>query len=271
MSRVLIFFLGSLFGSIFSFASSLSVVPSNVRFEQHLEQKLPLNVRVVDEYNQEKPLSTYFGKTPVIVVFTYFRCKNLCTLVLNGLVQSLKGLPETLGKHYQVLTISISPVERASLALAKKKSYLAKLGEVQKNTAWHFLTGQSTEIRKLANLAGFYYEPDLSSGEYAHPSGIIVVSPQGKITQYFFGIQFSSKELHQALSIASREKKGSWIEEILIFCFHYDPKLSTNGPLIMKIIRGAGVLGLLSIVLFLAYLFSTPKGGQGSASVGNTQ
>lgn len=239
-----------------------------VRFEQHLNQKLPLETIFSDEYSQRKPISNHFGVTPVILVFTYYRCPNLCTLVLNGLVQALREIPGTIGKDYQVLAVSIDPSEKPTLALAKRRSYLARLGisETHENQArllnrapWHFLTGTEAQIRGITTSAGFHYHRDPETGEYAHPSGIVVVTPEGHISQYFFGIQFDPKKLDQALRVAVLGKKGSWVEEILLYCFHYDPKLSHKGPLIMGVIRITGAIGALGVFILLAYLFSTRK------------
>ena len=256
---------------------------SDIRFEQHLGNKLPLETEFNDEYNRRQPLSAHFGTLPVIVVFTYFRCPNLCTLVLNGLTQALQGLPVSLGKDYQVLAITIDPSEKPPLALAKKRAYLAKLGFTESNelnesdkpnkpinsvfksgelgtpSPWHFLTGNENQIRNLTDAAGFHYFRDPQSGEYAHPSGIVVITPKGEISQYFFGIQFDTKKLHQALLTARTGKKGNWIDEILLYCFHYDPKVSRNGPMIMTTIRATGALGAIIIFVFIITLFSTRK------------
>jgi protein SCO1/2 len=178
-------------------------------------------------------------------------------LVLNGLVQALKNLPLTLGTDYQVLTVSIDPREKPSLAFAKSRSYLARLGDLK--LPWHFLTGKEDQIRKLTDSAGFHYSRDPVSGEYAHPSGIVIVSPNGKISQYLFGVQFDSKKLQRALEAAGRDKTGNWVEEILLYCFHYDPRQSQRGPLVMKVMRTVGALGALSLFAFLGCLFKPPK------------
>jgi protein SCO1/2 len=237
-------------------------VQSDIRFDQHLRQTLPKDATLVDEYGEKHPLKDYLGSKPIILVFTYYRCPNLCTLVLNGLLQALKKLPDRLGKDYQVFTVSINPSERPSLALAKKRTYLAKLGVTesknQGETPWHFFTAASVEdqnIPHLAELSGFKYDKDPRSGEYAHPSGIIILTPDGTISQYFFGIQYEAQALHQSLLEARSGKQGSLIEEILLYCFHYDPKLTRNGPIVMETIRIAGIGGVLVILIFILFLF----------------
>jgi protein SCO1/2 len=242
----------------------------DVRFEQKRGAHLPLETKLTDEYGFERPLKDYFGNGPLILVFSYFRCPNLCTLVLNGLVQSLQQLPDHLGSDYQVLSVSIDPLEKPSLALAKKLSYLARLGQAgslqthpqgstQMSPGWHFLTGQEEPIKKLARSSGFHYQKDPGSRDYSHPSGFLVLTPKGVISKYFFGIQFDPQELHQALLTARSHQKSSWTEEILLYCFHYNPKFSQNGPLIIQIIRIVGGLSAFGLLGLLLFLFSGKK------------
>lgn len=250
---------------VFSGSEIPPLSPQEVRFEQHLGNQLPLETPLIDELGQKKTLKSFTGRTPLILAFTYFRCPNLCTLVLNGLVQALKQLPDQIGRDYKVLAISIDPAEKPSLALAKKRTYLAKLGNLENSDqgeSWSFLTSASqndNDIHQLATSAGFHYYQEELSGEYAHPSGFLVVSPSGFISQYFFGIQFDPKKLHEALSQAKLERSGSWIEEVLLYCFHYDPKLSHNGPLIMTAIRIAGISAVFGIMLFYLMLYRSGR------------
>lgn len=248
-------------------------ITSNIRFEQHIGTELPLNSHFINEYGQTETLKSYLGSIPTILIFTYYRCPNLCTLVLNGLIQALSQMKGTLGKDYSILTISIDPRERPSLALAKKKSYLAKLrrneNQNEDKNSWHFLTALSTEdqtIPQLAQLAGFHYFKDPKSGEYAHPSGIIIVTPKGIISQYFFGIQFDPKLIDEAVVQARTEKRGSWVEEILLYCFHYDAKLTRHGPIIAKTIRYSGIFGVFGLITFLLHLFYSDINLRGKGS-----
>jgi protein SCO1/2 len=236
---------------------------NDVKFEQRIGEKLPLDVKLTDEYGDERTIASYLARQPVILVFSYFECPNLCTLVLNGLVNSLKKIPEKLGQDYQVLSVSINPDEKPPLALAKKRAYLARLGFSESgsrsdaNLAWHFLTGKESEIRRLADQAGFHYRKDPKSGEYAHPSGIMVISRLGVITQYLFGIEYDPKLLDTALQDARFNRQGSWVNAVLLYCFHYDPKLSRNGPWILFAIRSAGAIGLLILLGTIIYLRRT--------------
>ena len=238
-------------------------------FPQNSPQNSPQNYlgSFKDEYGRSHPLSAYFGSVPVILVFTYYRCPNLCTLVLNGLVEALQKIPDQLGTDYQVLTVSIDSKEKPPLAFSKKLTYLARLGKVEHkipmpntpayfSAPWHFLTGEEPQIRDLADAAGFNYRQDPISKEYSHPSGIIVLTPNGIISKYLFGIQFDAQDLHEALLKARKNQQSSWTEEILLYCFHYNPDLNPNGPLIMRGIRITGAIGALCLILFLIYLFS---------------
>lgn len=225
----------------------------NVRYEQRLGEQIPLETTWTTETGQISPLSNLLIKKPHILVFAYYRCPNLCTLVLNGLTQALQGLPQHLGKDFDILTVSIDPTESNSLALMKKRTYLARLGTPRAN-GWNFLVGRENSIRTLTQAAGFYYEKDKISGEYNHPSGIIVLTPEGKLSQYFFGIQFDPKLLDQALQRAGQDKQGSIVEEILLYCFHYDPSVHSKGKAIMAMIRLLGLIGAIGLVGLIVHL-----------------
>jgi protein SCO1/2 len=228
---------------------------SKIRFDQNMGAELPMNTIFTKETGESTSLKTLVKrKVPTILVFSYYRCPNLCTLILNGLVDALRNLPtERLGLDYQVLTVSIDPLEKPHLALMKKRTYLARYGETR-NDSWHFLTGDESNIQHLAQTAGFHYLRDSASGEYSHPSGIIVLTPQGRISQYFFGIQFDPQSLHKALTRAQKSRTGTWVDEVLLYCFHYDPQTSAHGKIILLGIRMTGMIGALALLGFLLYL-----------------
>ncbi len=232
-----------------------------VRLEQRLGAPIPSRLSFTDELGRTAPLSRYLeapGRKPHLLVFAYYRCPNLCTLVLNGLVDSIHALHQVLGRDYDIITISIDPSEKSSLALMKQRSYLARYGKPASD-GWHFLVGETSSIRGLTQAAGFHYERDPLSGEYRHPSGIIVLSPEGKITQYFFGIRFDPKHLATAIEQARTGKRGSFAEEILLYCFHYDPAAHKNGKIILHAIRLVGLIGFLSLAALLFYLSFTRR------------
>lgn len=234
-------------------------LPAEVRLVQKLGAALPLELRFRDEQGRVVPLGAFFGKKPVILSLAYFRCPNLCTLVLNGLVESMSRLHKArpgmqLGADYDVITVSIDPREQPALALAKKRSYLARYGALP-GAPWHFLTGDEASIRVLARAVGFGYAYDASSGEYSHPSGILVVTPRGRVSQYFYGIHYPAPALAASLRKATQSGVGTLAEEILLFCFHYDPRSSAHGKLVMGMIQIAGLLMLAALTILLLTLF----------------
>jgi protein SCO1 len=235
-----------------------------VRFDQNIGESLPLNVPVTDEYGREKVLRDFIKDKPVIFVLSYYRCPNLCTLILNGVVDAVNPLKKDFGRKFDIVSLSIDPKEKPELARAKRRSYLAKLGltEDDAGSSWPFLTADIATINLVSQASGFRHKLDLGSNEYSHPSGFFVVSPHGKISQYFFGIKFDSLKLKDALAAALSEKNGSWVQSVLLFCFHYDPLLSSNGPKIIGAVRIAGVIAVLILGAFVFILFRRePKGG----------
>ncbi len=225
-----------------------------VRFEQKLDQQLPLDVTFWDETGQTVRLGDYFGQKPVILVFAYYECPMLCTLVLNGLLTSLNKLSFDVGSEFEIITVSIDPGETPELAAAKKEVYLKMYGRPNTEAGWHFLTGQETAIHQLTQAVGFYYEYDPKKDEYVHPTGIMVVTPQGKIARYFYGIDFPARDLRLGLVEAAQDKIGSPVDQLLLMCYHYDPVVGQYTVAIMNIIRLAGLttvalLGGVVIVL----------------------
>ncbi|MFL5815855.1 MAG: SCO family protein [Bdellovibrionia bacterium] len=229
-----------------------------VYFEQKIGSVIPLQTQLTDAHGEQLPISLIAGDKPHILVFSYYRCPNLCTLVLNGLVESMKKLPQKLGKDFDVITVSINPEERSSLALMKQRSYLARYGQTSTHD-WHFLVGQNASIRALTYAAGFHYEKDSLSGEYNHPSGIIVLSPKGKIIRYLFGIQYDPKTLSESLDDAKLGRIGSLAEEILLYCFHYSPSANKNGRAVLAVVRLVGFIGAIGLLVLLIHLSRTRR------------
>lgn len=236
----------------------MSAAQEKVYFEQKIGSTLPLQTQFTNSRGDSLPLSLIAGDKPHILVFSYYRCPNLCTLVLNGLVEAMKKIPQKLGKDYDVITISIDPKERASLALMKQRTYLARYGETTSQD-WHFLVGQSASIRSATNSTGFHYERDSLSGEYNHPSGIMILSPKGKIIRYQFGIQYDPKTLSESLEDAKLGRLGSLAEEILLYCFHYSPSANKNGKTVMAVVRLVGFIGAIGLLVLLVYLSKTRR------------
>jgi protein SCO1 len=234
-------------------ASSLSdQTLAAIKFDQNLNSQVSLELRFRDEAGRSVQLGDCFGGKPVILVLGYYECPMLCTLVLNGLVDSLLDLKANIGNQFTVVNVSINPAEKPELAAAKKRTYLRRYGRPGAEPGWHFLTGDEAAIKKLADEVGFHYAYDPAANQYAHPSGIIVLTPQGKIARYFFGVNFPAKELSVALREASDERVGSPIQQLILLCFHYSPLRGKYGKLILLVLRVGGlltVLGLAGLIL----------------------
>lgn len=245
-----------------SFAAA-PAVKNAVRFEQNLGARIP-EADVVDEYGKLVKLSGLLASGPTILVFAYYKCPNLCSLVLDGLAEALRKMPSVLGKDYQVVTISIDPRETRKTSLAKTRSTLARLGVTleayPQGSPWRFLTASAADILKLTKAAGFYFRYDPVSGEYSHPSGILVLTPTGKISQYFFGIRFSPPKLEAALALAAAEKRGTLVERIFLYCLHYQANQGKHGALILVLIRASAGLTVFALLIGLARLFGSDAG-----------
>ena len=226
----------------------------NVSFDQHLGDQVTLSLPMRDEDGSMRTLGSYFGKRPVILVMAYYECPNLCTMVMNGVFGSLKALPFTAGKDFDVVSVSINPKENATLAMKKKNSYLASYHQTEQADGFHFLTSDEASIETLAKQVGFRYSYDSINNQYAHAAGIIVLTPDGKLSRYFFGVEFSPKDLKFGLIDASGGKIGSVADKLLMFCYHYDPSDGKYGAAIQNILRIGGVLTLLAMGgMFLAF------------------
>ena len=222
-----------------------------IRFEQKINAQVPLDTNFRDENGQFVRLGDYFGKKPVVLVLGYYGCPMLCTLVSNGLVETFHDLSADIGNQFDVLHVSISPAEKPELAASKKREYLRHYGRPGAEAGWHFLTGDEPAIRRLADTVGFHYAYDSTVKQYAHPSGFIVLTPQGKVSRYFFGVDFRAQDLSDALHVAAANRAGSPIRQFLLLCFHYSPVTSKYGALILDSVRGIGIATLLALAIFV--------------------
>jgi protein SCO1/2 len=227
----------------------------DVGFDQRLNQQVPLDLEFTDETGRAVRLGDYFGDKPVILVLAYFRCPRLCTEVLNGLVRGLMDVPFDVGKDFNVLTVSFDPRETPELAAAKKNTYLGRYGRPGAEDGWHFLTGEQEAIERLTGVVGFRYTYDPKHDQFAHASGIMILTPQGRIARYFFDISYRPRDLRLGLVEASANRIGSPIDQALLFCFHYDPEEGKYGPAVMNFIRLGGVLTVLGLGTLIAYLW----------------
>ena len=225
---------------------------SSVGIDQHLGSQVPDELVFHDETGKTVKLGDYFGKRPLILTLVYYQCPMLCTQVLNGLTSSLNVLKFDVGKEYDVLTVSIDPRETPEMARAKKDVYLSRYRRPTAAAGWHFLTGDQQSIAKLASSVGFRYAFDQRTDQFAHASGIMVLTPQGKVAQYYYGIEYSPKDLRLALIDASQHKIGNIVDEVMLFCYHYDP---TTGRYNAATITAVRIAGILTVVLLGGFIF----------------
>ncbi len=228
-----------------------NAVLEKVDFEQFLGRQIPLDLRFRDEQGAEVTLGQYFQDRPVILSLTYYECPMLCSIVLNGLTSALRALPFDLGKEFVAVNVSFNPRETPEEASTKKAKYLAEYRRPGAEAGWHFLTGEEDSIRRLTEAVGFRYAWDERSQQYAHAAGIVLLTPQGKIARYFYGVEFAPRDLRFGLIEASQGKIGSPVDKLLLFCFHYDPATGTYSAWVLNAIRAGGVLTLLGLGLFL--------------------
>lgn len=221
-----------------------------VGIEQKLGEQVPLDAEFKNEDGQIVKLSDYFGKErPVILALVYYECPMLCNEVLNGLTGSLKGISFDAGKEFDVVAISFDAKEndKPGLAKNKKESYLKRYGRENVANGFHFLTGTQDQIDKVANAVGFSYKWDEKSNQFAHAGGIMVVTPDGKLARYFYGIDYSPKDLKFGIMEASEGKIGNPVEQLYLYCFHYDPSTGSYGLAILKVMRIAAIFTILAI------------------------
>jgi len=235
-------------------STGLPTALRDVRIEQKLDQQLPLDLVFRDENGQTVKLGQYFGKKPVVLALVYYDCPMLCTQVLNGMVTSFRVLPFQIGKEFDVVTVSFDPRETSALATAKKNVYVNYLPEKMHagaNEGWHFLTGDQENIAQLTDAVGFRYHYDEATKQFAHGSAIMVTTPEGKLSRYFYGIDYPARDLRLGLIESAANKIGTPVDQLLLYCYHYDPATGRYGAAVMKIMRIAGVATVLAIVAML--------------------
>jgi protein SCO1/2 len=227
----------------------------NVGLEQRLYAQLPLALEFRDETGKAVQLGEYFSAKPVILILDYYQCPRLCPLVLDGLLASLHMLVLTVGEQFDVLTVSIDPRDTPAVAAAKKAHYLGRYGRPGAASGWHFLTGEAEAIQRLASAVGFQYTYDAAQDQFAHAAGIVIATPQGTLARYFYGINYAPRELRLGLLEAAANTIGSPVDQLLLFCYHYDPATGKYGLAIMNIIRLAGLVTVLGLGLLMGVMF----------------
>ncbi|HWB61049.1 MAG TPA: SCO family protein [Chthoniobacteraceae bacterium] len=247
------------FATRFAVAEIPDATLRQVVFEQKPGAQVSGALQFRDEAGRLVKLSDYLGDKPVILIPGYYRCPMLCTLVLNGAVEAMQDLPKSIGKDFVVVNFSIDPAETPQLAAAKKANYLRQYGRPGADAGWHFLTGDEPAIRQLCDEIGFHYAYDPQIGQFAHPSGFVVLTPDGKITRYFFGVNFSGKELDASLTAAASNHVEPGIRQLFLLCFHYSPITGKYGGLIVNITRVLGIATVLAIAAFILRAARRPR------------
>jgi protein SCO1 len=241
-----------------------SAVPAPLReigFDQHIDEPLPLDTPVRSEDGRQTPLARYFGRRPVVLVFAYYNCPMLCTQVFNGLASAVGVLSLEPGRDFDVVAISFDPQDTPAAAAAKKAAYLERYRRPGAATGTHFLTADPPSIERLTRAAGFRYVWDARTNQFAHPTGIIVVTPDGRPARYLFGIDYGPRDLRLALVEASAGRVGTAVDTLLLYCYHYDPMTGRYGLLVMRTMRVAGVATVLALGALIAVLirFERPR------------
>jgi len=226
----------------------------DVAFDQRLGQMLPLDAALVDESGRAVRLGDYFGRRPVILTLAYYGCPMLCTLSLNGLASALKTLSFDAGREFEVVTLSFEHKETPQQAAAAKKTYIERYGRPQAAAGWHFLTGDETAIAAVTGAVGFRYAWDEETRQYAHPTGVVVATPEGRIARYLYGVEYAPKDLRFALVEASTGRVGTPVDQLLLYCYEYDPVRGRYGATILRTVRFLGILTVLGLVTLIAVL-----------------
>lgn len=237
-----------------STASQRPNVLRDVGIDQRLDQQIPLGLTFRDETGKTVQLRQYFGKKPVVLSLVYFGCPMLCTMVEDGLLQSLKKVNLSVGDQFEVLTVSFDPHDTPQIAAAKKALYVGLYGRPHAGEGWHFLTGDQASIHALTEAVGFHYAYDPQAGQFAHATAVMVLTPQGKLARYFYGIEYPPGGLRLSLVEASHGKIGSPVDAILLFCCAYNPATGKYGLLVSRLLMIAGGLTALSIGTLIVML-----------------
>lgn len=242
-----------------------SVVPGNtmpgplkeVRYEQRLGEQVPLDLAFRDEAGRAVKLGDYLGglgRRPALLVLAYYHCPMLCDMVLQGVETSLKPLSLEPGKEFDVVVASIDPKETPELAAAKKREILARYGRPRTAAGWHFLTGPQPSIDRLANAVGFRYVYDPQRNQFAHAAGIVILTPEGRISRYLFGIEYPARDVRLSLIESAGGKIGGVVDQVLLYCFHYDPAMGRYSAATLKIVRLAAVATVAGLVFLIVLL-----------------
>lgn len=225
-----------------------------IGIDQRLNSQVPLDLPFVDEGGRTVRLGDFFGKRPVILALVYYECPMLCTLTLNGLVGALQANAFTPGQEFELVTVSFDARETHELASRKKAAYLARYQRPGAERGWHFLTGDSTSLRALTRAVGFRYAWDERSRQFAHPSGVVVLTPEGTIARYLYGVDYAPKDLRLAVVEAGAGRVGTPLDQVALFCFQYDAMRGRYSFVVVNLVRAAGVLTVLGMATLIVTL-----------------
>lgn len=228
---------------------------SDVGIDQKLNAQVPPDLVFHDEMGRDVRLGDYFGKRPMVLALVYYKCPMLCTMVLNDLTKAMNSMKMNCGEQFDILTISFDPNETPSLAQEKKEQYIRAYRRPHAEQGWHFLTGSQASIATLTKTVGFRYAWDPKYQQYAHASGLIILTPQGKTARYFYGIDYAPSDLELSLAEASQGKETSVADQILLFCFHYDPSTGRYSLMVTRLIQVGGVLTMLLLGSYMFWSF----------------
>ena len=238
----------------------------NVGIEQRLDEQIPPDLIFRDETGKSVRLGDYFGNKPAILNLVYYRCPMLCGEVLSGLESALRVLKFDVGKEFDVLTVSFDPRETADMATKKKAEFLKRYGRPGAAAGWHFLTGPQDSIDGLTKAAGFQYQYDPKTGQFAHSTAIMVLTPEGKIAQYYYGVEYAPKDLRLGLIQASENKIGNLADQVLLYCYHYDPTTGKYGAMIARVLQLSGLATVLLLGVLMTVLIRHGRGSDGHAA-----
>lgn len=272
---------GPLFAALFTGVASLALAapPGNpgalppalrgVEIQQRLNEKVPLDLAFRDEAGRGVRLRDYFGKRPVVLALVYYECPMLCTQVLNGLASALGAISLDAARDFEVVTVSFDPRETPELAAGKKRTYLARYRRPGAEAGWHFLTGDATAIAALTEAVGFRYRFDPQTDQFAHGSAVFVLTPGGTLSRYLYGIEYAPRDLRLALIESAQGRIGTPVDQVLLYCFHYDPTTGKYGAVAMNIIRLGGIVTIAALSLFLLAAWRKERRGRGRVGAPN--
>jgi len=231
-----------------------------VGIEQHLNAEIPANLEFRDEFGNPVKFGDYFGHgRPVILNLGYYQCPMLCSELLAGLVGSMKALTFQLGRDFDVVTLSFDPRETTEMAAEKKRDIMKRYGRANSANGWHFLTGQADQIKALTDAVGFQYQFDPKTGQYSHATAIVLLTPDRHIAEYFYGVEFSPRDLRLGLVQAGQGKIGNITDSVLLYCYHYDPRAGKYGAVIANVLKISGIATILILGTFVFVMYRADR------------